>query len=98
MSRSARFASAAYSAAINRLTATLESDQIPYAIVGAMALNAHGYRRVTVDVDVLLTRDGLARFKEKHLGRGWDERFPGMFCINDGTVNTAELSGPGLGF
>lgn len=30
--------------------------------------------------------------------RGWDERFPGMFRITDGTVKTAELNGPGLGF
>lgn len=30
--------------------------------------------------------------------RGWSDRFPGMFQITDGTVHTAELSGPGLGF
>ena len=30
--------------------------------------------------------------------RGWDERFPGMFQITDGTVATRELDGPGLGF
>ncbi|MBP89376.1 MAG: hypothetical protein CMJ64_22135 [Planctomycetaceae bacterium] len=29
---------------------------------------------------------------------GWDERFPGMFNISDGTVATSELSGAGLGF
>jgi L-alanine-DL-glutamate epimerase-like enolase superfamily enzyme len=29
--------------------------------------------------------------------RGWDERFPGMFHITDGTVDTSELAGPGLG-
>jgi len=30
--------------------------------------------------------------------RGWSERFPGMFRVNEGTVATGELSGPGLGF
>lgn len=30
--------------------------------------------------------------------RGWDERYPGMFEITDGTVRAAELSGPGLGY
>ncbi len=30
--------------------------------------------------------------------RGWDERFPSMFRITDGTVGTAVLEGPGLGF
>jgi L-alanine-DL-glutamate epimerase-like enolase superfamily enzyme len=28
---------------------------------------------------------------------GWDERFPGVFTIRDGTMNTALLNGPGLG-
>lgn len=30
--------------------------------------------------------------------RGWDERYPAMFDITDGTVGTAALSGPGLGY
>jgi len=30
--------------------------------------------------------------------RGWDERFPGMFELTDGTVATGELNGDGLGF
>lgn len=28
---------------------------------------------------------------------GWNERFPGVFTIRDGTMNTALLNGPGLG-
>jgi len=70
-------------AAMRALCGQLEADGIPYAVAGAMALNAHGYRRVTTDVDVLLTRDGLARFKERHLGRGWVERFPGSRSVRD---------------
>ena len=27
----------------------------------------------------------------------WDEKFPGVFTIRDGTMNTAMLNGPGLG-
>src|ERR1700676_1820975 len=69
--------------ALRRLTSTLEADAIPYAIAGAMAMNAHGYRRVATDVDALLTRGGLARFKEKHLGRGWVELFPGSRGMRD---------------
>lgn len=30
--------------------------------------------------------------------RGWDERFPSMFRITDGTVGTHVLTGPGLGY
>ncbi len=29
--------------------------------------------------------------------RGWDERFPGVFTVHDGAMNTALLTGPGLG-
>ena len=28
---------------------------------------------------------------------GWEERFPGVFTVRDGTMNTALLTGPGLG-
>jgi len=69
--------------ALLKLTQALEADGIPYAIAGAMAMNAHGYRRVTTDVDVLLTADGLAKFKERHLGLGWVERFPGSKGMRD---------------
>jgi len=34
--------------------------QIPYCIAGGMALVAHGYDRTTVDVDVIVTEEGLA--------------------------------------
>lgn len=69
--------------ALEKLVSTLDADGIPYAIVGAMALNEFGYRRVTVDVDVLLTADGLATFKAHHLGRGYVEKFPGSRGFRD---------------
>jgi len=30
--------------------------------------------------------------------RGWDERYPQMFRVDDGTLGTTVLDGPGLGF
>jgi hypothetical protein len=69
--------------ALARLAAVLEDTGIPYAIVGAMALNEWGYRRVTVDVDVLLTPEGLRRLKERVLGRGYVEKFPGSRGLRD---------------
>ena len=69
--------------ALEKLARTLEEEQIPYAIVGAMALNEFGYRRVTDDVDVLLTPEGLSRFKTAHLGRGYVEKFPGSRGLRD---------------
>jgi len=65
------------------LVRTLDAQGIPYAIVGGMALNEFGYRRVTVDVDVLLTPDGLAAFRAAHLGRGYSEQFPGSRSLRD---------------
>jgi hypothetical protein len=58
-------------------------EGIAYAVVGAMALNEYGYRRVTVDVDLLLSREGLAAFKAKFLGRGYIEKFPGSKGMRD---------------
>lgn len=69
--------------ALERLSKRLDELGIPYALIGAMALNEWGYRRVTVDVDVLLTRDGLERLKSEVLGLGYSERFPGSRSLRD---------------
>jgi len=69
--------------ALRKLTAALDAAGIPYAIAGAMALNQYGYRRVTVDVDVLLTREGLDRLKREVVGRGYVEKFPGSKGLRD---------------
>ncbi len=42
--------------------------------------------------------EGNARQYCPAANRGWAERFPGMFQITDGTLGTAVLDGPGLGF
>ena len=49
----------------------------------ALALNAYGYIRATVDIDLLLTRDGLERFREAALGLGYSERFMGSTGLRD---------------
>lgn len=69
--------------ALEALTRILDEEGIPYAIAGAMALNQYGYRRVTVDVDVLLTAEGLARLKQRAVGRGYVEKFPGSRGLRD---------------
>jgi hypothetical protein len=42
-----------------------------------MALNAHGYHRETVDVDVLVTPEGLSAFVAQLVGRGYHPAFEG---------------------
>src|SRR5262245_15802051 len=68
--------------ALARVTKRLEELGIPYAVCGGMALNAHGYRRATTDVDVLVTAEGLKKFKENSLGLGWLES-PGSRGVQD---------------
>jgi hypothetical protein len=69
--------------AMARVVKTLEELDIPYAICGAMAVNAHGLRRATEDVDLLVTAAGLAAFKQAALGRGFVEKFPGSRGVRD---------------
>jgi len=76
-------------AALTKLVAALDEIGVPYAIAGAMALNEYGYRRVTEDIDVLLTREGLAKLKESVLGRGYLEKFPGSKGLRDTENNVA---------
>jgi hypothetical protein len=73
--------------ALERLVDRLTELEIPYAIVGAMALNAYGYQRTTTDVDVLVRREGLESFKAAHLGRGYLEKFPGSKGLRDTAQN-----------
>ncbi|MGH9908871.1 MAG: hypothetical protein ACRD8U_25205 [Pyrinomonadaceae bacterium] len=55
----------------------LAKADIDYAVAGGMALMLHGYRRETVDVDVLLTADGRNQLEEKFVGLGYAPLFPG---------------------
>src|SRR5262249_41896123 len=88
---------------LNDLTRRLEKSGIDYAVLGAIALGRHGYRRMTVDIDLLLTPEGLVRFKELHLGRGYAPAFPGAqksFRATDAgvrvdVITTGEYPGDG---
>ncbi len=62
---------------LQNLTRRLGEANIPYALVGGLALAAHGFVRMTQDVDILMTREGLESFKEKFEGRGYVFVFSG---------------------
>jgi len=49
----------------------LSELDIPYAICGGMALNAHGFRRFTDDVDILVTQQSLLKIHAELSGRGY---------------------------
>ncbi|MEO5887086.1 MAG: hypothetical protein ABIQ77_05425 [Anaerolineales bacterium] len=56
---------------LQNLTRRLDDEKIPYMLVGDLALAAHGFVRMTQDVDLLMTREGLEAFKQRFLGRGY---------------------------
>lgn len=66
-----------------RLVKLLNEAGIDHALAGALALNVHGVMRATEDVDILITREGLARFKELWLGRGYVEVRSGGKPVRD---------------
>ena len=60
-----------------RLSRDLETHGIDYAVIGAAALLAHGYQRLTEDIDLLLTPAGLQKFHDELVGLGYAPAFPG---------------------
>lgn len=62
---------------MRRLAERLDREGIAYAVVGGMAVAEHGVSRVTEDVDVLMTSDGLARFRDKAQALGYSPVFEG---------------------
>lgn len=65
------------------LAARFDEAGVEYAIAGALCLGAHGVVRATEDIDVLLTKEGLARFKSLWLGRGYVELRAGGKAVRD---------------
>lgn len=68
---------------LKRIAWKLDELDIPYAIAGGMALFAHGYRRFTEDVDILVTREGSQRIHEALEGHGYVPMFAGSKTLRD---------------
>jgi hypothetical protein len=58
---------------MRRLARRLKKAGIPYAVMGAMAVNAHGAERTTRDVDILLTAEGFERFRQEFVGEIFEQ-------------------------
>ena len=90
--------------ALKRLTADLDRTGIDYAVIGAVALNQHGYHRFTEDIDLLMTREGLEQFRDKLIGLGYRPAFSDAkkkFRTTDDNIpieiiTTGEFPGDGL--
>jgi hypothetical protein len=70
-----------------RLARALSELEIPFVVVGALAVNAHGHVRTTADIDILLNPEGLEAFKGRWLGQGWVELFEGSKGFRDATLD-----------
>src|SRR5213593_1779912 len=62
---------------LRKIAGKLEELGIAYAIAGGMALGAHRFVRATVDVDILVSADGLRKIHESLDGRGFIPPFAG---------------------
>jgi hypothetical protein len=70
---------------LRRITDKLNDLQIPYAVAGGMALIAHGFRRFTEDIDILVTQESLDRIHENLDGLGWVRPFSTSKNLRDAT-------------
>src|ERR671929_835045 len=62
---------------LRKITQRLRDENIDYAVLGAMAMSAHGFRRFTEDVDLLTTPEGLDAIHQRLVGRWYVPAFPG---------------------
>ena len=75
--------------AADRLVKTLHDLELPFAIAGAMAVNAYGHERLTEDLNILMEPDDLKTFKEAKIGLGWVNKFEGSKGVRDAVAGVA---------
>jgi len=68
---------------LREIARRLRELEVPYAIAGGMALFAHGFRRFTEDVDILVTRQGLEELHRRLEGVGYVPLFAGSRALRD---------------
>jgi hypothetical protein len=69
--------------ALASITARLKEIGVPHAVAGGMAVVAHGYRRTTDNVGLLVTEDGLKTVHQRLDGLGYVPLFPGGRNLRD---------------
>ncbi len=90
--------------ALRKIADDLDRAGIDYVAIGAIALNRHGFRRFTEDIDLLLTKEGLETFRNKLIGLGYRPAFAGarkkFRTTGDNipveVITTGEFPGDGL--
>lgn len=62
---------------LRKLVDDLEAHDIDYVVIGAVALNQHGYQRFTSDIGLLMTKEGLEKFHQELVGLSYVTKFAG---------------------
>jgi hypothetical protein len=57
---------------LRRLIRRLQKAGISYAVMGGLAVHAHGYHRSTDDVDVLLRKEGVEEFQRRFVPKNYE--------------------------
>lgn len=68
---------------LRRVTKCRDELGIDYTVAGGMALFAHGFRRFTEDVNILVTREGLRQIHKVLEGSGYRPPFLGSRNLRD---------------
>lgn len=63
--------------AIKKVARDLQTRGIDYVLIGAGALNQHGYKRFTSDIDLVTSVEGLEQVHRELVGRGYRPAFEG---------------------
>jgi len=69
--------------ALSKIANRLDELDIPYVVIGSMAMFHHGYRRFTEDVDLVVRLSDLKRIYREVVGNGYRLKFPGSQGIRD---------------
>lgn len=76
---------------VAQLGRDLDRHGIEYAVIGAVALTAHGYPRFTADVDIIVTQEGLQVFHRELVGLGYRPAFEGARKKLRSTLNNVAI-------
>lgn len=65
-------------AVASAVSAKLVAAGVPHALIGGLAVSAHGYERATADVDFLVSEEDLGKLTGRPLTIGLTERVDGI--------------------
>jgi len=62
---------------LRSLCSLLDKESINYALIGGLAVAEHNAPRTTLDIDILVSEEGLEKFRRFFIGHGYLPKFKG---------------------